>query len=150
MRSLATRMRTLAPSPSAMSGLHAADLVLLARIAWRVALVAWWQHRDSVSQLVRRFDGARRPAEAVDPHRLAWLTRALLVRLYGADFCMKQALVLFYFLRKGRHAVRLHFGVAKRGATLAGHAWVTLEGAPLAEAVDPRATYATTFAYPDA
>jgi len=82
--------------------------------------------------------------------RVVRLTRRLLGMTFRDHFCMKQAVLLFHFLRKWGYAVQLHFGVARVDDALSGHAWIDLDGEPFAEYEDPRTKYQVTYSYPPA
>jgi len=65
--------------------------------------------------------------------------------------CFGRALLLFQFLWRGHYPARIHFGVmADPRAPLRGHAWVSLNGEPVEERIDPRGRYKETYCYPDA
>ena len=133
-----------------LGSLRPREALLLVQMAAMVGALAVLQRTVSLPRLVRFFDVRRpRPEGRLPPKRLAWLAGGLLRRIFGQDFCMPRSLVLFHFMRKWAYPVRLHFGVAKQGDHLKGHAWVTLDGEPFAEHGDPRETFKTTYTYPD-
>jgi hypothetical protein len=66
------------------------------------------------------------------------------------SFCLSRGITLYYFLRKAGMNVGLDFGVSELGdEPLAGHCWLVWAGEPLAEPVDPRQIYVTTFRFPE-
>ena len=139
------------------------DAAPLARIAalWPVAAVS--KRSLALPALARRFDAAPPPADragrggahaggTVPPWRLARLIDGLLRRAYRScpGYCVERSLLLFHLLRRDGRPARLCFGVeATAGGGLAGHAWVELDGEPVAERRDPRERYRTTYAYPE-
>jgi hypothetical protein len=103
----------------------------------------------SLPALVRLFDGRpRRTAGVVDAGRLAWLVTAVLHRTHRDAYCMRRSLLLFALLRRRGMPVRVCFGIARSGQGLTGHAWVELDGEPLAESADPRRAFVETLSYP--
>lgn len=129
--------------------LNLRDWAVLAHMLWLLAKLEALQHLLPLPALIQRFDARPQARKrAIDPDRLTWLSGALLHRLYRDRYCMKQSLLLFYFLRKWKYPVCIHFGIAKKGDTLAGHAWISLGGEPFHEAHDPEDTYRTIFSYP--
>ena len=133
-----------------LRSLRPREALLLVQMVAMVSALAVLQRTVSLPRLVRLFD-VRRPRREgrLSPQRLAWLASGLLRRIFGQDFCMPRSLVLFHFMRKWAYPVRLHFGIAKQGSKLKGHAWVTLDGEPFAEHGDPRETFKTVYTYPD-
>lgn len=141
--------------------LRARDLPVLARIAvlWPAAAVL--KRSVPVPRLAGLFGaaprlgpgrGGPRRGGAVPPWRLARLIDGVLRRAYRhrPGYCVERSLLLFHLLRRGGHPARLCFGVVRAPeGRLAGHAWVTLDGEPVAEPVDPRTLYATTYASPE-
>jgi hypothetical protein len=122
----------------------------VARLAllWPAASVL--KRTASLARLGRFFDAA--PAgRPIEPTHAAWLIDGLLRRSYRQTpgYCMERSLLLFHLLRRSGHDVALCFGVHRRGDDLRGHAWVTLDGLPVAEAADPRTVYTVTYTYPD-
>ena len=134
--------------------LSARDVPTLARIAalWPVAAVS--KRSLPLPDLARRFDAAPSSGRAgwggAPPWRLARLIDGVLRRAYASrpGYCVERSLLLFHLLRRGGRPARLCFGVAPEEGRLAGHAWVELDGAPVAEPTDPRERYRTTYAYP--
>ena len=135
--------------------LRARDLPTLARIValWPVAAVL--KRSSPLPRLAETFDAAPRggdtPGGAVDPQRAARLVDGALRRAYRhrPGFCVERSLLLFHLLRRGGHPAHLCFGVAPDDGRLAGHAWVEIDGAPVAERVDPQARYRPTYVYPE-
>jgi hypothetical protein len=63
--------------------------------------------------------------------------------------CLRQALALYYVLTRMGYPVTIHFGVAKTGEALDGHSWVTIQGQPVAERLQPE-RWQTVYSYPSA
>jgi hypothetical protein len=51
--------------------------------------------------------------------------------------CLRQSLALYRTLSRMGHRAEIHFGVNKKGQTLYGHSWVTLQGQLVAESSGP-------------
>ena len=145
-----TRPSTRAGSVLAhLRSLRPREVLLLVQMTAMVGALALFQRFVALPKLIRFFDVRRpRPTRRIPLGRLAWLAGGLLRRIFGQDFCMPRSLVLFHFMRKWAYPVRLHFGIAKHGRALKGHAWVTLDGAPFAEHGDPNETFKTVYVYP--
>jgi len=126
------------------------DIVWFARTGWLLVLIELRQRRVSLPRLVRSIDVEVPVRSAGDGEvkRIVWLVRVVLRRTYGDRFCMKQSLVLFHFLRSWGLPTRINFGVLKRNGRLTGHAWLELDGSPIAEAQNPRLIYNIVFQYP--
>lgn len=133
-----------------VSSLRPRDLRLLATMARLLVEIAWRQRRGSMEAFVVSFDGRgrSRPLPRVSVDRLVWLATGLSRRVYGEGFCLKRSLLLFYFLRNWGCDVRICFGVAQDGTGLAGHAWVEVDGRPLAESEASLARFGAAFSYP--
>jgi hypothetical protein len=63
--------------------------------------------------------------------------------------CMLRSLVLLRFLREAGLPVRVQFGVAREGADLKGHSWLTLDGLPFAEQTDPSLRFQIVYSFPE-
>ena len=92
---------------------------------------------------------------APDPARVEHTARhvdALLRRLpsVGGRGCMIRSLAVYSRARRSGVPVRFHCGVRRNGSALDGHAWLTLDGEPFLEPVDPRPAYAVVFSFPEA
>jgi Transglutaminase-like superfamily len=61
--------------------------------------------------------------------------------------CLTRGLTLYWFLRRAGLDVELRFGLDSAGAT-DGHCWLTLDGTPFLEKVDPRPRFAETYRLP--
>ena len=59
-------------------------------------------------------------------------------RLVISGNCLERSLLLYRFLGEAGAAPRLVMGVNREGTTLGGHAWVELDGEPLADATTGR------------
>lgn len=125
------------------------DVRVLGRMVVLLVVVVLARRRWSLPDIVERFDAEGQPGTApISPDRLFQLCRGVLRRSHRTDYCMLQALVLFYFMRRWGWPAQIRFGVAREDSVLVGHAWVELYGTPFREKEDPRDRYATTFAYP--
>ncbi len=107
----------------------------------------------SLPDLVALFDAPDAPAaSAADPsrdvRRLVRLVDIVMRLTYRDRYCMKRSLLLFRYLRTWGYAVRIHFGVQKLGERLDGHAWVSYQTIPIAEAGDPRRVFKEMYSYP--
>ena len=123
-------------------------LVYLPWMTGLVASIEVLQRRKSLPELVAFYNSEPSvPKRSISVRRIVDLSRMLLDRIYGTDYCMKQSLILFYFLRRWNYPVELYFGVKKKDGKLDGHAWVELWGHPLVERYDPHAVYAVTYHY---
>ncbi len=114
-------------------------LPLLKRILSLPALILFFDAKSTSGKL------------PVDLDRLIQLTKRLLNLKIGflSPNCVKQSLILFHFLRKYGHPAKIHFGISKNDAgNLHGHAWVSLDGEPFAEAGNPRNEFKETYVFP--
>lgn len=63
--------------------------------------------------------------------------------------CLTRGVTLFWFLRRAGLDVELRFGLdAGRAADTDGHCWLTLDGEPFLEKVDPRPRFAELYRLP--
>ncbi|MDQ7041760.1 MAG: lasso peptide biosynthesis B2 protein [Rhodothermus sp.] len=126
------------------------DLGRLWTIFRLIVRVEWNQHRLPLPGLLALFEPSPNTAllSEKELQRLERLVLAVLRRLYGQDFCMKQALLLYYFYRKAGKPVCIRFGVTRENGQLRGHAWVEWNDRPVAETVDPRQLFAITYTHP--
>jgi hypothetical protein len=62
--------------------------------------------------------------------------------------CFPRSLTLYRLARRHGCHVQFHCGVAKIGETLAGHAWLTLDGKPFLEPADQWRRFTVTFSFP--
>jgi hypothetical protein len=126
-------------------------VALLAYMGYLAARVLALQSRRPLPDLIASFDAAPSPRGAlrVPPSRLVRLVDLLMRATFHDRYCMKRSLLLFHFLRRWGHDARIHFGVAKRGGELTGHAWVDLDGRPFAEHGDPNRHFTRTYSFPE-
>ncbi|SHK12598.1 lasso peptide biosynthesis B2 protein [Rhodothermus profundi] len=126
------------------------DLKWLWQIFRLIVRVEWNQRRLPLPALLERFEPkpGDAPLQEKELKRAERLTLAVLRRLYGRDFCMKQALLLYHFYRRAGVPVCIRFGVARENGQLRGHAWVEWNNQPIAEAVNPRQQFAITYTHP--
>lgn len=129
------------------------ELWLLVSITGMLVALPVLQRSLTLPALVKLFGVRTLPPvfPPLKPDRLLFLIRGLLQQHIGVfrPNCVKQSLVLFHFLHHWGYPVNLYFGVAKHGGTLAGHCWLTLDGQPLAEPVDPHQVFTVVYAYPE-
>jgi len=63
--------------------------------------------------------------------------------------CLRQALALYYTLRRMGYPVAIHFGVHKAEEALHGHSWVTVQGQVVAESMSVE-VFHEVYSYPPA
>lgn len=127
------------------------DWLLIARMLSILLLFGVLRHVRSLPELIQTLDpGSEKSANALPVDRKVQICDAILRRLYGKDYCLRRSVILFHVLRRDGIPVRFVMGVVVReNDSLFGHAWVEMDGEPLAEAVDPRESYAVTYSYPE-
>lgn len=140
----------VAPHPSTWQRLRALPAPERA-LAWRLALAL-----PAVDVCLRVFgfqrtwrwlarllptDPAQRAVDAPSPPRMAAIARAVGARSPWRASCLRQALVLWWLLRRHGLAAELKIGVVSRGLPLQAHAWVELEGQALDPEVPPDAVF---------
>ena len=133
------------------------NLALFLRIMVSIPVFRSLVKRVEMPDLVRRLDSRspeRRPLGEGD-HRRAELASKyadfLLVKcLRQKNPCLLRSLILFHIFRGKGLDARIHFGVKRDGADLAGHAWLSLGGQCRLEPEDPLASYAEMYSYPHA
>ena len=144
----AGRLRAIFASPG--------DLWLLLRILALATVLPLLLRTLSLSRLLRWLT-PRPGAEPTQPQRVARLVQRVLGlnRWVYRPNCLKRSLLLFHFLGNSGDDVRLCLGVRSpgplhAGATLDGHAWLEVGGAPYLE---PQAaaigSYRVTYRYPE-
>ena len=95
----------------------------------------------------------RGPRAACDELRAEWLA-ARVDRVIAAGRpvirpgCLTRGVTRFYFLRRAGLDVRLQFGVGEVDGSREGHCWLTRDGEPYLERVDPRPVFAGTYSIP--
>lgn len=124
---------------------------LLVRMSRLLGSLLIAQRKASMPALMARFDSEPAPPDEprVPPGRLVYLVTGLVRFTLRDRFCMKRSILTFHFLRRWGYDARIRFGVVKDDRGLQGHAWVELNGRPLAERGDPRQRYAVTYEYPN-
>lgn len=126
------------------------DWLLIIRMLSVLVAFELLRHVRSLPELIRvlepdTIDGGDAPR--ID--RQVQICDAILRRLYGKDYCLRRSVILFHVLRRDDNPVRFVMGVVIRdNDSLIGHAWLEMNGEPLAEVVDPRNAYAVTYSYP--
>ncbi|MEM9592791.1 MAG: lasso peptide biosynthesis B2 protein [Acidobacteriota bacterium] len=92
---------------------------------------------------------ARRPSPELGERTIAMVRGLLSARLGPLrPACLRQSLVLFHLLRRQGWPAVIHFGVRRGGDGLDGHAWLEIDGHPVAEPVDPASIYTTVWTFP--
>lgn len=134
---------------SHLRGLHVRDWLLLVRMVCMLVPLLILKHIMSLPALIKLYDANPVSPGKTTPERLVWLTDGFLRRFSKNNRCMNRSIILFHFLRKWDYPVRIHFGVAKRGEKLDGHAWIELSDIPLAESTDPTTRFHTMYVYPE-
>ena len=125
-----------------------ADAWVLLDLAYGTLVFEVFKRSAPLPSLVRRVASPRARPVAVDVDRAVRIVGGALRRAYRHDYCLPRSLVLYRVLARAGRQPRLRIGVRRDGGGLGGHAWVTLDGHPLAEAADPAAAFATTFQFP--
>lgn len=133
-----------------VSDLRVGDWVLIKRMLTILLRFGLLRHFRSLPELIRALDPeADTSGDALPVDRQVQICDAILRRLYGKDYCLPRSVILFHVLRRSGRPVRFVMGVVIReNNALFGHAWIEMDGEPLAEAVDPRESYAVTYSYP--
>ncbi len=136
------------------AALGPADLWLVLRMSLLLPLLLGLQRLMSLPRLLKLL--GRRPAAATageeDVARLIRLTQGLLalrISIFQPN-CLKQSLILFYFLRRRGFPASIHFGVHMTDGSFGSHSWIELGGEPIAEKEDPRAELNTIYSFPRA
>ncbi|CAM3246686.1 lasso peptide biosynthesis B2 protein [Rhodothermus bifroesti] len=145
------RMLRLSLRKDALRKLRKGDLSLLWKIFKLIAKLEWQQRRLALPELMQQFEPqlGELPLSPAMLERAERLTLAVLRRLYGYNFCMKQALLLYYFYKRAGKSVCVRFGVRKEAGGLQGHAWIECHGIPIAELEDPRKQFVITYTHPN-
>jgi hypothetical protein len=60
-------------------------------------------------------------------------------------YCLARGLALLYMLRREGLPVSLVFGIRQTRTACQGHCWLTLNGEPYAERIDPRADFISMY-----
>lgn len=107
----------------------------------------------SLPALLRLLDPGVSSCRAPDPAQLERrisLARRLLSRERGPfrRSCLRHSLVLLRQLRACGSPVVSQLGISQPGDSLDGHAWLELDGSPVAEANGPQARYRVIYRYP--
>jgi hypothetical protein len=140
-------MRTTLAEPKTMKkgwlALHAVGVMVTLR---------WALPRVNLPDLLQRLQPSRPPAYPDYP-RFGKASQYIEVLLRRYPFplsgqCLPRALMRYYFATRCGLPVRFHCGVCQDGDRLEGHAWITVDGRPFREAVNPETIYAITFSFP--
>lgn len=103
--------------------------VHLALATTRLQRVREWLERHSS----RRIGVACTPERLADAQRLAELAAIAGRRGAVEASCLRQALIVWWWLRRRGLSPRLQIGTLGNGTEFAAHAWVELEGVALAQ-----------------
>jgi hypothetical protein len=133
------------------------NLVLFLRIMVSIPVFRFLVGRMEMPDLVRRLDGRspeRMPLSEKDCSRAELASRyanfLLITCLRLKNPCLLRSLIIFHMLRRKGLDARIHFGVKRDGADLAGHSWLSLGGRCLLEGKDHLASYVEMYSYPHA
>jgi hypothetical protein len=104
-------------------------------LAWRLALPVL--KRVLPLAALARLAWPRRRSRRRRPEREA-LVAGIVARLYGSergdDNCLERSLVAYRFLAQAGAGPRLTCGIRRADGEVVGHAWIVLDGRPLAAA----------------
>lgn len=125
-------------------GISGLPLLVEVASAYRLYLSA---SSSPLPELIRRM-GTARPKASLDCDELVRVTDWFLYPMYGPSRCMPRALMLYRMLSRRGLSPTVVFGVTGEGKSFDGHAWVLLDGEPLAENDDPRQKYVETYRFP--
>lgn len=131
LRSLCARWRTLSwrDKRRMFALLLLLPMIHLALAMFRFQRVRGWLDRASTI----RAAVACTPAEMADAERLAELASIAGRRGAIAASCLRQSLVVWWWLRRRGLPAQLRIGTLGSGASFTAHAWVELEGVALAQ-----------------
>jgi hypothetical protein len=135
--------------------------VVLSQVWWAVRLGLWLcglpllLRLYSLPTLLHRLTPAgghwTRPAPVEMERIVRLVVRLCHLRLFRLPLfprtCLRQALTLYVVLTRLGYPVQIHFGVQKTGETLHGHSWVTVQGQPVAERLQPTC-FSIVYSYP--
>ena len=126
------------------------------REAWRIerALPRWFDTLP-LPDLMQRLDAeARVQPLSLDVARVTRLTDAVVMLDYFSPLgiCLRRSLVRYVLLRRAGVPVVVHFGAKQNSrdghSTIAGHAWLTRDGAPYAENPADYQGFTAIYTYP--
>jgi hypothetical protein len=131
-----------------------AEFTLFVRVMAFAAIVPLLMRvplRHTAAFVTRRPGGRR--SGVVSPERLARLVALASVVAHPIvrTGCLTRGMTLFWFLRRNGVDVELRFGIDPSASTAAdadGHCWLTRDGEPYLEKVDPRTRYSEVFRLP--
>lgn len=132
-----------------MSLRSAAGVWLMARmLAWRLALPVL-KRLLPLRRLVRLAAGRRRPVSSFTPDQVVSVSHRLFgLRSPASSDCIERSVLTYRFLLQVGAAPELVCGVERSAeGMMVGHAWVLLGGAPVDEAPEALARYATLLAF---
>jgi hypothetical protein len=113
--------------------------------------------RQSLPRLLERLAVAKGPPSSGGPQEMDRMVRLVIwvchLRCFRPPLfpraCLRQALALYYTLRRLGYPVAIHFGVHKAEEALHGHSWVTVQGQIVAEP-RPVEVFHEVYSYPPA
>jgi hypothetical protein len=117
--------------------------LLLRAVGWRMALPAL-KHLVPLPTLVRMMCPGRQRRVRTRLESVSFLL-AHGGRVAFSSNCLERSLALYRFLTEAGARPRLVMGVAEGSPAIAGHAWIEVDGLPLADATTPK--YAPVLAF---
>jgi Transglutaminase-like superfamily len=133
-----------------------AKLWLAMRLGAWLALLPIRLHLHTLPELLERLTPRHPRTQRSSPQNreMAVQIAARLCRLrcfrgrFFPRLCIRQSLTLYYVMARLGEPVVLHVGVSKKGDTLQGHSWVTVQGVPMAERVPPEKAFRPIYTFP--
>jgi len=131
---------------------------------WQAVRVGVWLlglpirlHRQSLPGLLDRLTVVKGQPSSGSPQEMertirlvVWVCRLRCFRLpLSPRACLRQALTLYYTLRRMGYPATIHFGVHKAEEALHGHSWVSVQGQVVAEPM-PVEAFHEVYSYPPA
>jgi hypothetical protein len=114
-------------------------------------------HRQSLPKLLDRLAVVQGQASFSSPQEMDRMVRLVVrvchLRCFRPPLfpraCLRQALALYYTLRRLGYPAAIHFGIHKAEEALHGHSWVTVQGQIVAESM-PVKTFHEVYSHPPA
>lgn len=116
-----------------------------------VRLLLMWMKMPDLLEWLNRSSIRRRSGKGdLDRAKLGWkyVNFFLIHCLKTKNPCLLRSLILFHLFRKEGLDARIHFGIKDGVTPLAGHSWLSLNGDPFLEQIDPESTYIDVYSYP--
>ena len=101
---------------------------------------------EPLPEMLEKMTSAK-PRPPRDPADLVRVVDWYLHPRYGRDRCMPRTVILLRMLDRRGFDAEAVFGASKKESDLDSHAWIELEGEPLAEHEDPRTNYTETYRF---